>query len=152
EALDAVRASRGKSDCTTLFHAATIVDTYLPNEPENLWVLANCAKHLGRWSEAERLLDRSLLLEPHNDAAVRELERLRSRRDSRARPAASLPPKIDPELRRALLAYYPMGVSLSPDGARLLAKSRGVDDFELRVLDTATGKSVAAVASMGNQL
>ena len=149
EALIAVRASRKKGDCAALSQAATIIDTYLPNEPENLWVLASCAKKAGRWGEAEQLLDRLLRLEPHDEVAARELERLRSRGAARARPVA--PARIDAALRSAFLAYYPMGVNLSPDGTRLLAKSRGDDDFELRVLDAATGKPVAAITSPANQ-
>lgn len=69
-----------------------------------------------------------------------------------ARSAVSPGARVEPALRRELLAYYPMGVSLSPDGTRLLVKSRRTDDFELRVLDAGTGASIAAIASPGTQL
>jgi hypothetical protein len=85
EALMAVRDARGKADCTVLRKAATLVDRYLPYEPENLEVLAACAVERGHPDEAARLLERALRVEPHDEAAARELVRLRT---DAARPAS----------------------------------------------------------------
>jgi hypothetical protein len=80
EALEAVLVSQNTRDCRILVPAATLVDSLLPNEPENLWVLARCAEQEGRWSDAETFLERTLRLEPHDGEAARKLEQIRSRR------------------------------------------------------------------------
>lgn len=55
-------------------------------------------------------------------------------------------------IREKLLEFYPMGVSLSPDGSFLLTKTRGTETFDLHVIEADTGKLVAETASGVTQL
>jgi hypothetical protein len=74
EALSAVLVSENKTGCSTLVPAATLVDAYLPNEPENLLLLARCAERQGRLRDAEDYLRRALVIEPHDASAERRFK------------------------------------------------------------------------------
>lgn len=52
----------------------------------------------------------------------------------------------------ALLSQYPMPVSVSPDGSRVLVKTRDVSDFEIAVLDRQSGAVLNRTRSPDTQL
>jgi hypothetical protein len=91
EALLAVVTSERRESCSTLTPAATLVDTYLPNEPENLGLLARCAEQRGDWSAAAGYLRRARAIEPHDTRTELKLQEVLSRQsteleDGEARP------------------------------------------------------------------
>jgi dipeptidyl aminopeptidase/acylaminoacyl peptidase len=53
---------------------------------------------------------------------------------------------------RTVLSQYPMPVSVSPDGTRILSKTRHEEDFEIAVHDRASGTLLRATRSRDTQL
>jgi Tetratricopeptide repeat/O-Antigen ligase len=141
EARVAVMIAARTQPCWQIAPAAARVAKYLPQEPELLLLLARCAIEAHREDDARGFLAHVRKLEPH-DPRLGMLER------SLARPA----PAVDVALTRELLSYYPMGIGLSPDGSRLLTKSRRVDDFALEVFDALSGQRLATATSSATQL
>ncbi len=77
-----VIASARREGCSTLAPAAALVDTYLPNEPHNLLLLARCAEQRRQWSTAVDYLRRAQAIEPHAPATERQLQEALSRESS----------------------------------------------------------------------
>ena len=53
---------------------------------------------------------------------------------------------------RTILSQYPMPVSVSPDGTRILLKTRHEEDFEIAVHDRASGALLRGTRSKDTQL
>jgi uncharacterized protein HemY len=67
------------------------LDTYLPNEPDLLRLLARCAEQRGDWSAAADYLRRARVIEPHDTSTELALQAVLSRQsteleDGEARP------------------------------------------------------------------
>ncbi|WP_158623598.1 O-antigen ligase family protein [Corallococcus llansteffanensis] len=82
EALLTVVMSERRERCSTLAPAATLVDTYLPNEPELLRLLARCAEQQGDWSAAADHLRRARVIEPHDTNTELALRAVLSRQST----------------------------------------------------------------------
>ncbi|WP_158623449.1 O-antigen ligase family protein [Corallococcus sp. CA053C] len=90
EALLVIMSAR-REGCSTLAPAAAVVDTYLPNEPNNLLVLARCAEQQGQWSTAADYLRRAHAIEPHDPGTELQLKDALSRESSGAKAGEARP-------------------------------------------------------------
>lgn len=72
-----------------------------------------------------------------------------------ARPSSRSDVKLPPgygSVFESLLAQYPIPVNTSPDGHRVLVKTRGGAGFTLAILDRETGRTLASTTSADTQL
>lgn len=116
-------------------------------DPENYRVhamLAMAYSHQGDCVLAREHAMTVLALYPHHAGASKVLT-------SCASSTSVAQPKHNTPLA-ALLSQYPMPVSVSPDGSRVLVKTRGASDFEIAVLDRKSGGVLHKTRSSDTQL